>query len=420
MIRDEALAILELSPHATAEERSVQYETLRRQLEDKLAKAPTPGLREKYRSSLKQLEDAFAGLAQTDDSAALPVANRQSSGGPVSAPTVSSPVGSPLAATSPSSSAQAPTLHRKSKSGGSEFALVAAIAVVVLAGGGWFVMKTRAENAEQARVAAEQKAAADRQAEEARVTAEAKKKAEADEKLRLAAAEKTQQEQLTKQLAALKSRFAELNIAYDAVMRSEALAERELADLKSELRSLSRESANAETRRQLEQKIAAHTVYLSWLRDTLPAHPASVHRARAASLLESRSTDEAAKAIEDYTLANQQLRKDHAAALDYRDAAPVSSSATLVQSTDLRILRRGTLDYPAAMLRREMEGLARISCVVQADGRPTELQIVEATTPEFGNAALKYVATFTFAPASDANGKPVASRYSVPVRFKLN
>ena len=413
MTREEAGEILELSAHATAAERSTQYETLRHQLEDKLAKAPTPGLREKYRDNLKQLEEALTVLAQTDDSASLPVAQRSSS-------TVAG-VADPgrTRATSQTPGSATPATAPRRKSGGKEFILVAAVAVIVLAGGGWFVLKTRTENAEKARLAAEQKAEGERKAEDARLAAEAKKKSEEEEKMRLAAAEKTEQERLTKQLASLKSRFAELNIAYDAVMRSEALAERELADLKSELRSLSRETTNAETRRQLERKIAAQTTYLSWLRETLPAHPASVHRARAASLLESRSIDEAAKAIEAYTLANQQLRKDHAAALDFRDATPGSSSATLVQSTDLRILRRGTLDYPPAMLRQEMEGLVRISCVVQPDGKPTELQIVEATTPEFGNAALKYVSTFTFAPATDANGKPVASKYSVPVRFKL-
>lgn len=418
MTREEAAEFLGLTARASATERSAQYDTLRRQLEDKLAKAPTPGLREKYRNNLKQIEEAFAALAETDDSAALPVAQKQTAGEGMPS-SHSFDGGSALAATSPSRSAQALTLHSKPKSDGKEFLIVAAIAVVLLAAGGWFVMKTRAENAEAARLATEAKAAADRKAEEARLAAEAKKKTEGAEMVRIAAAEKAEQDRLATQLASLKSRLAELNIAYDAVMRTEALAERELADLKSELRSSARETTNADTRRQLERKIAAQTAYLAWLREALPAHPASVHRARAASLLESRSVDEAAKAIEAYTLASQQLRKDQAAALDFRDAAPGSSSATLVQSTNLRILRRGTLNYPPSMVRADMEGLARISCVVQPDGKPTDLQIVEATNEVFGNAALKYVATFTFAPATDANGNPVASKYTVPVRFKL-
>jgi TonB family protein len=418
MTRAEASDLLELSAHASAKESSTQYDTLRRQLEDKLAKAPTPGLREKHRNSLKQLEEAFAALAQTDDSAALPVAQKQTAGEgmPSSHPFNG---GSALAATSPSRSAQATTLNSKPKSGGKEFILVAGIAGIVLVGGGWFALKTRAENAEKACVAAEQKVQADRTAEEARLDAEARKKTEGEEMVRIAAAEKAEQDRLTKQLASLKSRLAELNIAYDAVMRTEPLAERELADLKSEVRSLARETTNAETRRRLEEKITSQTTYLSWLRSTLPAHPASVHRARAASLLESRSIDEAANAIEAYTLASQQLRKDQAAALEFRDAAPGSSSAALVQSTNLRILRRGTLNYPPSMVRADMEGLARISCVVQPYGKPTDLQIAEATNEVFGNAALKYVATSTFAPATDANGNPVAPKYTVPVRFKL-
>jgi len=413
----EASRLLDLPADATPEQLEARFLELRTRLEEKIGKAPTPGLKAKYRESLDELTQAFETLTLAADSSALPVLkkemrDRRSEMGrnpsPASQPHLPSPISDLRTRT--------PSLRR----GGKEFAFVAVIAVLVLAAGGWWVMKTRAENAEQARLAAEAKAEADRQAEATRLAAEEKKKSEEEQKLRLAAAEKFEAERLTKQQATLKSRLAELNLAYDAVVRSEALAERELADLKSELRSISRESANTEARRQLERKIVTQTAYLAWLRETLPTHPASVHRARAASLLESRSIDEAAEAIKAYTLANQQLRKDQAAALAYTGEVPEKSSAALVTSTDPRILRRGTLDYPPTMLRREMEGLARISCVVQPDGKPTDLQIVEATTPEFGNAALKYVATFTFAPATDAGGKAIALKYVVPVRFKLN
>jgi TonB family protein len=413
MLPADAAKVLDLPPDATPEQIEARFLELRRKLEDKIAKAPTPGLQAKYRESLAEITTAFEALTLAADSSSLPVTTKQGTGSKEPGVTPGAPVSAPASSSPSGLRSQVsglPTARRKS--GSKEFAIVALIALALLGGGGWFVMKTRAENAENERIAAEQKLQANREAE-------AQKKSQEEEKVRLAAAEKAEKERLAGQLASLKSRFAELDIAYEAVMRSEALAERELADMKSELRGLARDTANAETRR-LEQRISAQTAYLAWLRQTLPTHPASVHRARAASLLESRSIAEAAKAVDAYTLANQQLRKDQSAALAFRDQAPEASSSTLVQSTDLRILRRGTLDYPLAMLRREMEGLTRISCIVQPDGKPTDLQIVEATTPEFGKAALKYVATFTFAPATDANGKPVASRYTVPVRFKLN
>lgn len=195
MTRDEASAILELSPHATPAERAAQYDMLRRQLEDKLARAPTPGLREKYRTSLKQLEEAVAILSQTDDSAALPVLQKQAAaskepatGGP--APVISTP----------SSRLHAPRPAGR-KSGSREFALVAVIAIIVLAGGGWFVLKTRAENAEKARLAAAAKAEG--------------------EKIRLQ----------------LRTIVAEAKIAWEIAEREERDAERRTSELRSELRS---------------------------------------------------------------------------------------------------------------------------------------------------------------------------------------
>jgi hypothetical protein len=187
--------------------------------------------------------------------------------------------------------------------------LVAIIAVVVLAGGGWFVMKTRAENAEKARVAAEQKAEAERQA------LATKEQAERDRLAKEAAvtAERERQEKL---YTTLRSRVAELNVAYDALMRSETAAERELSELKSQERDLTRElkgSATPESRR-LSAQLRAQDRYVAWLRETLPVHPAKVAKARLEELISARAVDDAIQAAEAYVAALDQLKADLAAA----------------------------------------------------------------------------------------------------------
>lgn len=95
-----------------------------------------------------------------------------------------------------------------------------------------------------------------------------------------------------------------------------------------------------------------------------------------------------------------------------RDSRPTRSAVP-------QIVRRGPLTYPPALLREEVEGVAVITCVVGTDGKARDLAVKEATRPEFGSAALDYVASFVFAPAIDEKGQPVAANFTAPVRFKL-
>lgn len=308
MTREEASDILELSAHAGPAERSNQYDTLRRQLEDKLAKAPTPGLREKYRASLKQLEEAFAVLSQADDSAALPVAQKQTAGGGTPS-SRSSDAGSPLAVPSVASGegrgggpgstdsglrSQVSGFPTRRKSGGKEFLIVAIIAVVVLAGGGWFVMKTRAENAEKARLAAElvQKAAA----EQERLALE-KKQAEEAEVLRR-----------DKLFARLRGDLAEAKVTWEAIEREERTMDRKLGELKSDLRSL--RDAPAGRMAEARATVAAHQRYYDWLSETLARHPARVARGKAEELLAARQIDDAAAAMGDLKTALVALERE--------------------------------------------------------------------------------------------------------------
>jgi hypothetical protein len=289
----DAAKLLDIPADATPEQLEARFNELRAKLEDKIAKAPTPGLKAKYRESLDEITSAFETLILAADSSTLPVT--QKSGAPVAGVADAGRTRSP----SPIPGSATPVPAKRAKSGGKEFVIVAVVAVVLLGAGGWFVMKTRAENAEAARVAAEAKAEGERQAaaaqvekdrldQAARFEAEEKKKAEENERIRL--------EKLTAQLRA---DLAETKVAWEAFEREERAAERRLAELKSDLRSM--RDAPAGRMAEAQAAASAQQDYYQWLSDTLARHPAKVARGRAEELLSARQPDEAKAAIAELT-----------------------------------------------------------------------------------------------------------------------
>ncbi len=63
----EAAKILDLPAGVTTEQIEARFLELRRKLEDKIAKAPTPGLQAKYRESLQEITTAFETLTLAAD-----------------------------------------------------------------------------------------------------------------------------------------------------------------------------------------------------------------------------------------------------------------------------------------------------------------------------------------------------------------
>jgi len=291
----DAAKLLDLPADASPEQLEARFHELRTKLEEKIGKAPTPGLKAKYRESLDEITQAFETLTLAADSSALPVTQKQGAGSREPGTGRPAPIDS-----APSSPLQAPRSGGR-KSGGKEFALVAIIAVVVLAGGGWFVLKTRAENAEKTRIAAEQKAEAERLAEAKRKTAE-------EDKLRAATAEKAERERQDRLLVQLRSRMAELNVGIDAALRSEQTAERDLNELKSQERDL--KGTDSLEARRLAAQVRAQDRYMRWLREFLPSHPVRVARARTEELISARAVDDAGPAVDGYATALTQMQAD--------------------------------------------------------------------------------------------------------------
>src|SRR6478735_1902439 len=113
----EAAKLLELPADATPEQLEARFLDLRRKLEDKIAKAPTPGLQAKYRENLATITTAFETLTLAADGSALPVLNKSVAGGGDPGPKPK-----PLAPGSPPPATPASSGKKKSNS---EFLIVA-------------------------------------------------------------------------------------------------------------------------------------------------------------------------------------------------------------------------------------------------------------------------------------------------------
>jgi hypothetical protein len=331
MTATEAARLLELPPDATPEQLEARFLELRTKLEDRIAKSPTPGLKAKYRESLDGITVAFETLTLAADCSALPVLQRGSSvagGSPVAGVVIpggssrASTLTQPVSATPMTTTTPASRPARKS-GGGKEFFTVALIAIAVLGAGGWWVMKTRTENEEKARVAVEMKTEADRmaaaekleqerKAEVARLAVEAQKNAELTEKARVAAAEKAERERLEKVLAQTSAQLVNLRIAWEAVEQDARKAERRLNELRTEERTAVKEASGPELA-HLRAEIAGHTYFHEWIESQLGRHDAKVLRAQAEAMIAVRQYDEAARIATQAVAAQSALDGDIAA-----------------------------------------------------------------------------------------------------------
>jgi protein TonB len=82
------------------------------------------------------------------------------------------------------------------------------------------------------------------------------------------------------------------------------------------------------------------------------------------------------------------------------------------------VLSRVTPTYPAVARERRIEGVVVLRGVVDVNGRPTRLQVVQST-PLLDDAALAAFEQWRFTPGRDREGNVVPVLIEVPMRFKL-
>jgi protein TonB len=74
--------------------------------------------------------------------------------------------------------------------------------------------------------------------------------------------------------------------------------------------------------------------------------------------------------------------------------------------------------YPKTLREKGVQGTAVVEAKVDSMGRVTEVALVRATTPEFGERALDAAKAWTFSPA-EAQGRPITARVRLPFDFTM-
>ena len=363
---------------------------MRRQLEDKLAKAPTPGLREKYRDGLRVLDEAYAVLNQLEDNSALPISQRNTSTEPrsVPGPILSSPSPSPLPA--------------KKSNTRKETIMVAVIAVVLLTAGGWWVMKVRDENAVRQR------------AEEASRASQAA----------ATKAEQTRQERLQ---AVTRSKLAELKINADAVEQDVRGVERKLAELRSDANNLANQTKGTKSIEllELQDKVSSHEEYLNWISPFLARHPSKVARVQAEEMINAHQIDEAARianqAAEEFSKLEQEIATSRRQILATTGEVRIGSKpeGLAYRLTD-RYGRKRSGKTPE-LLRDIPAGKVEVS--ISCPGFPDKSTLVTLGRSEKAEPTLEFIPAkviFTSSvPNTHARLKEKEPEYTAPATFEL-
>jgi protein TonB len=83
-----------------------------------------------------------------------------------------------------------------------------------------------------------------------------------------------------------------------------------------------------------------------------------------------------------------------------------------------KFLHREIPEYPFLARKRKTEGKVVLAVVIDATGRLTKAEVIEASDRTFAEASLEALRKSTFLPAI-RNGQPVTSRAILPIRFSL-
>ncbi len=76
------------------------------------------------------------------------------------------------------------------------------------------------------------------------------------------------------------------------------------------------------------------------------------------------------------------------------------------------------IEYPEEAIRAGIEGRLVLRFVVETDGRPSNIQVIQPLHPLLDSAAVAALRRVRFVPGKQ-NGRPVRVRMQLPVRFRL-
>lgn len=120
-----------------------------------------------------------------------------------------------------------------------------------------------------------------------------------------------------------------------------------------------------------------------------------------------------------YFEVQNEAKPDPKAGLDALDRRQTALLASTVPASELAMLDFEPPVYPAAALRRNIEGWVDLEFVVDDGGRTRDIEIVGAEPPRvFEEAALAAVAAYRYVPY-ELDGRRYARKVSLRVRFTL-
>jgi TonB family protein len=112
-----------------------------------------------------------------------------------------------------------------------------------------------------------------------------------------------------------------------------------------------------------------------------------------------------------------QLAEFEAGGLKLTEPVKVPRMQTLAQAP--KVLAQPMPAYPAALRARAVEGTAAVKFYVDEEGRVRLPEVIEATTPEFADAALAAVSQWRYEPPQ-AGGRRIVASENWQFQFKAN
>ncbi len=77
------------------------------------------------------------------------------------------------------------------------------------------------------------------------------------------------------------------------------------------------------------------------------------------------------------------------------------------------------LRYPQEALKDSVQGISTITLIISPNGKPDQLKITQSLGKAFDSEALRLIAGMPDWKAATLNGRPVASKISLPLTFKI-
>lgn len=98
----------------------------------------------------------------------------------------------------------------------------------------------------------------------------------------------------------------------------------------------------------------------------------------------------------------------------YREAEPVAGFPALYEYLNQQIV------YPRMALKDSIEGVESISFVIDENGKPVEVKVLQSLGKSFDEEAVRLIHTMPAWQPATLDGKPVASKITLPLTFSFS